>query len=442
MVNSSVAVIGLGVTGLSCVNFLQHRGYQVTVFDTRDCPPGLEQLNANVETVIGALNGESLAKFPLLVVSPGIALATPALRFAAQSGAEIIGDIELFARELQSAAFQHAKLVTITGSNGKTTVTTLLGEMAKEGNVRVAIGGNIGVPALQLLSPNIDLYILELSSFQLETTQSLNADIATILNVSEDHLDRYDSFQHYAQTKQIIYSQSKCALYNRDDHLTFPTIQNKTSFGFSEEDFGLISDEHKNIFLADHGKAIFAVNDLKLSGKHNWMNALAAYALGKAVDIPHLAMLSVLSQYSGLTHRCEFVAEINGVKWINDSKATNIGATQAALTGLSASIRGKVHIILGGDGKGADFKDLSSLLDETEGLITCFGQDAQKIIAVNERAQSVDDLSEAVRLIASNSESGDLVILSPACASIDMYKNYMERGEHFKTLVHGLDCHK
>lgn len=442
MADLSVAVIGLGVTGLSCVNFLQQQGYQVTVFDTRDCPPGIDQLNDDATMVIGPLNGDKLAAFPVLIVSPGIALSTPALQIAAKAGVEIIGDIELFARELQKSAYQDAKLVTITGSNGKTTVTSLLGEMAKEANIEVAVGGNIGVPALQLLSPNVDLYILELSSFQLETTKSLNADIATILNISEDHLDRYESFQHYAQTKQIIYAQSQCVLFNRDDPLTFPEIQNSISFGFDEQHYGLITDQQNNVFLSDHGKAFFAISDLKLTGKHNWMNALAAYALGKSVAIPSQAMLSVLTKYAGLTHRCEFVGEINGVRWLNDSKATNIGATQAALTGLSSTISGKVHVILGGDGKGADFNELSPLLNDIKGVIACFGKDAEKILKVNEYAQSVADLPEAVQLIANNSEKGDLVILSPACASIDMYKNFMERGEHFKTLVHGLDCHQ
>lgn len=440
MADKKVAVLGLGVTGLSCVNFLRHEGYRVSVFDTRENPPGADKLNAQSELIKGPLNGELLTDFSLIIASPGIALATPALHYAAQAGCEIIGDIELFARTLKTERYCHAKLVTITGSNGKSTVTSLLGEMALEAGVKVAVGGNIGVPALDLLSPEIDLYILELSSFQLETTHSLNADIATILNVSEDHLDRYDSYHHYAQTKQLIYQQSKKALFNRDDLLTYPNReqQPKVSFGFDNGLYGLMKDADNKVFLAKEGKPLLAVELLKLSGKHNWMNALAAYALGEAVDLNSDAMLRTLQKYSGLAHRCEFVADINGVRWINDSKATNVGATQAALDGLSETISGDLHVILGGEGKGADFRELISVLDDVKGKIVCFGKDGQKIARCNERAQLVENLDAAVKLIATSSKAGDLVILSPACASLDMYPNFMARGEHFKALVKSL----
>jgi len=440
MAEKKVAVLGLGITGLSCVNFLRREGYQVSVFDTRENPPGADKLSAQVELIKGPLSGELLADFALIIASPGIALATPALQFAAQAGCEIIGDIELFARKLKTERYRHAKLVTITGSNGKSTVTSLLGEMALEAGVNVAVGGNIGIPALDLLSPEIDLYILELSSFQLETTHSLNANIATILNVSEDHLDRYDSYHHYAQTKQLIYQQSKKALFNRDDLLTYPNLekQPKVSFGFDNGLYGLMKDADNKVFLAKEGKPLLAAELLKLSGKHNWMNALAAYALGETVDLNRDAMLRTLQKYSGLAHRCEFVADINGVRWINDSKATNVGATQAALDGLSETISGDLHVILGGEGKGADFRELISVLDDVKGNIVCFGKDGQKIASCNERAQLVNNLDAAVKLIAASSKTGDLVILSPACASLDMYPNFMARGDHFKSLVKSL----
>lgn len=440
MSEKQVAVIGLGITGLSCVNFLLEEGYKVSVFDTRECPPGAEKLSAEVALFAGPLSGELLANFKLIIASPGIALATPALQFASQSGAQIIGDIELFARQLKTSQYQHAKLVTITGSNGKSTVTSLLGEMACAANVNVAVGGNIGVPALALLSPDIELYILELSSFQLETTQSLNADIATILNVSEDHLDRYDSYQDYAQTKQRIYGQSKKALYNRDDLLTYPQRekQPQVSFGFDDSLYGLVIDADKDVFLAKNAKPLLAVESLKLSGKHNWMNALAALALGEAVNLDKKAMLATLQSYTGLPHRCEFVADIAGVRWVNDSKATNVGATQAALLGLSAIITGNVHVILGGEGKGADFRELEAVLNEVKGLIVCFGKDAALIADVNKRAKRVNNLEEAVQLIDKASAVGDLVILTPACSSLDMYPNFAARGNHFKTLVASL----
>ena len=440
MFDKQVAVVGLGISGLSCVNFLIEEGYQVSVFDTRDNPPGSEKLNAAAKLVKGPLVGELLADFALIVASPGIALSTPALRFAAAAGSEIIGDIELFARQLKTPAYSHAKLVTITGSNGKSTVTSLLGEMAREAKIAVAVGGNIGVPALQLLSPEVELYILELSSFQLETTRSLDAHIATILNVSEDHLDRYDSYQHYAQTKQRIYQQSRQALFNRDDPLTRPenNRQAQLSFGFDNQGYGLISDAQGNIYLAKNAQPLLAVTSLKLSGKHTWLNALAAFALGEAVNIDKNAMLRTLQTYTGLAHRCEFVADVNGVRWINDSKATNVGATQAALAGLSDTIAGAVHVILGGEGKGADFSELAAVLHELKGEIVCFGKDGQEIARHHQRAKVVKNLDAAVKWIAERAKPGDLAILTPACASLDMYPNFMARGEHFKQLVASL----
>ncbi|MGB5445837.1 MAG: UDP-N-acetylmuramoyl-L-alanine--D-glutamate ligase [Psychromonas sp.] len=444
MSSQQIAVLGLGETGLSCVNFLLKQGQQVSVFDTRQSPPGEDKLNSCVNLIKGPLNGESLAQFDLLIASPGIALATPALQFAAAQGCEIIGDIELFARELKKPAYAHAKLVTITGSNGKSTVTSLLGEMAVAADVKVGVGGNIGVPALDLLAPEVDLYVLELSSFQLETTFSLQADIATILNVSEDHMDRYQSYQHYTAAKHRIYEQSKMALFNRDDKLTYPKNNaiKSVSFGFDQCYYGLISDANGEVFLATEGTPILPVRALKLSGKHNWMNALAAFALGKAVGLGEAAMLTTLQQYSGLLHRCEFVAEINNVRWINDSKATNVGATQAALAGLSETIKGDVHVILGGAGKGADFSELSAVLNEIQGAIICFGADGDKIAKQNPRSQLVKDLDQAVATIFQVAKPGDLVILSPACASLDMYKNFMARGDHFKSLVKTLAAGK
>ncbi|ABM02982.1 UDP-N-acetylmuramoylalanine--D-glutamate ligase [Psychromonas ingrahamii 37] len=444
MSNQQIAVLGLGETGLSCVNFLLKQGEQVTVFDTRQSPPGEDKLDSSVKLIKGELSFELLAKFNLIIASPGIALATPALQFALANGCEIIGDIELFARELSKPAYAHAKLVTISGSNGKSTVTSLLGEMAVAAKIKVAVGGNIGIPALDLLSPEIDLYILELSSFQLETTFSLNADIATLLNISEDHMDRYDSYAQYTAAKHRLYQQCKMALYNRDDKLTYPKNHslNKTSFGFDKLAYGLVTDADKQIFLAKNGSPILAAKQLKLSGKHNWMNTLAAFALGEAVGLSEIGMFTALQAYSGLPHRCEFVAEINNVRWINDSKATNIGAAQAALLGLSETIPGNVHVILGGDGKGADFSELALVLKEIQGMIVCFGVDGKKIAAQHKRALLVENLEQAVENIFTTAQAGDLVILSPACASLDMYKNFMQRGDHFKRLVKALPARK
>lgn len=437
MQSKRIAVIGLGITGLSCVTFFAKKGINVTVFDTRAVPPGQDQLDANTELVIGPLSAERLKQFDTLVVSPGIAVKTPAIDAAFQSGVELIGDIELFARELLTPAYQHAKLVTITGSNGKSTVTSLLGEMATEAKINVAVGGNIGIPALDLLTLDKTLYILELSSFQLETTESLNADIATILNVSEDHLDRYPSYQAYTAAKHKIYAQSKMALFNRDDQLTFTEKLPQVSFGFDQQQYGLIQQEGEYYLSVDQ-QPFLSCSVLKLSGKHNWMNALAAIALGTEVGVPMSSMLTTLAFYTGLRHRCEFVKEVNHVRWVNDSKATNVGATQAALFGLSETIQGKVHVILGGDGKGADFSELIPVLAEVKGEIICFGRDAKLIAQHDRRAIIVDNLDQAVSHIYQHASTGDLAILSPACASLDMYKNFMARGDHFVELVNSL----
>jgi len=435
MKKKQVAVIGLGLTGLSVVNHMLAEGYQVSVFDTRGHPPGENKLPADVALFTGAIEARKLMPFPLIIASPGIAVSTPELQMVIKAGGEIIGDIELFARKLKTPAFAHAKCVAITGTNGKSTVTTMLGAMAEAAKIKVAVGGNIGVPALDILLPDINLYILELSSFQLETTTSLNADIATILNISEDHLDRYDSYQHYVNSKHLIYNQCKKALYNLDDLQTLPKNKsNKISFGYSNATYSLIcvNDE---MFLARKGAALLSVNKIKLSGKHNWINAVAALALGDAVAIDETAMLFALENYKGLSHRCEFIAEINGVRWINDSKSTNVGSTRAALVGLSDTIKGKVHVILGGQGKNAEFQKLKGALDEVRGEILCIGEDANKIVAVAENAKIMANLSLATQEIYATATEGDLVILSPACASFDMFENFMARGEQFKSLV-------
>lgn len=437
MIAKRIAIIGLGATGLSCVNFFRKKDIVVTVFDTRAVPPGKDQLDATTKLINGPLSAQLLCQFDCLVVSPGIAIATPAIDAAIKSGVEVIGDIELFARELKTAPYQHAKLVTITGSNGKSTVTSLLGEMAVDANVNVGVGGNIGVPALDLLSADVTLYILELSSFQLETTESLNADISTILNVSEDHLDRYPSYQAYIDAKHKIYQQSQSVLINRDDPLTFTEKQPQLSFGFDQQHYGLMIQKNEH-YLSLEQQPLLACSALKLSGKHNWMNALAALALGQQVDLPMTSMLATLQTYTGLKHRCEFVKEVQGVRWINDSKATNIGATQAALLGLSDTIQGKVHVILGGDGKGADFSELKSVLQEIKGQIVCFGRDAALIAEQDARTIIVENLDQAISHINQQAEAGDLAILTPACASLDMYKNFMARGDHFIDLVNAL----
>ena len=429
---SKVVILGLGKTGLSCVHYFLRQGITPMVLDTRANPPGRQELPASVELQCGALDADLLCQAELIIASPGIALATPALQAAAAAGVEIIGDIELFVREAK------APIVAITGSNGKSTVTTLVGEMAAEAGIRVGVGGNIGTPALDLLLTPCDLYVLELSSFQLETTHSLQAAAATILNLSEDHLDRYDGMAGYLAAKLKIYQGARHILVNRDDAATLP-VQGTVwqSFGLDGASYGRVQHQGA-LWLAVQGEPQLPVAELHIVGAHNQMNALAAMALCDAVQVPRGAQLAVLRRFTGLPHRCQFVREYQGVRWINDSKATNVGSTLAAVAGLAESVQGKLILIAGGQGKGQDFAPLQALLGHGIDVMLCFGQDAELLCALGPQTERVADLAAAVARADELTQAGDWVLLAPACASLDMFKNFEERGHCFATLVEAL----
>ncbi|MFI3246953.1 MAG: UDP-N-acetylmuramoyl-L-alanine--D-glutamate ligase [Ferrimonas sp.] len=426
-------ILGLGVTGLSCVRFLRAQGQAVAVWDTRPHPPGAEILAhefTEVPLLTGALDGVQLSQAETLVVSPGIALATPAIAMAMQAGVEVIGDIELFARHVD------APVVAITGSNGKSTVTTMVGQMAAAAGWSVGVGGNIGVPALDLLGQGHDLYVLELSSFQLETTHSLNAAVATVLNVSADHLDRYPDFEAYRQAKLKLYQQAQQTLENLDDPLTYG--QASATLGFTvgcpnTSEYGIADGA-----LCRGTEPIIALAQLPLVGRHNYANALAAVALAEAVQIPRGACVQALQHFNSLPHRCQWVATKAGVRYVNDSKATNVGATMAALAGL-ADEAANLWLIAGGDAKGADLSELTPLLAELAGVIT-LGQDGPAIADLVPNSHAVNTLEQAVQWAASQAKSGDLVLLSPACASLDMFRSFEHRGVDFMSAVEALPC--
>ncbi len=427
-----VVIIGLGKTGLSCVTYFRQRGITPVVMDTRENPPGKESLPAECRLLTGPLDADTLCSASLIVASPGVALATPALQVAKAAGVEIVGDIELFAREAK------APIVAITGSNGKSTVTALVGLMAAEAGFKVGVGGNIGTPALDLLLQPADLYVLELSSFQLETTSSLKPAAAVILNLSEDHLDRYDGMAGYLAAKQRIFSNAKRIVVNRDDAATYPSQQSYwQSFGLNAEAYGRIQRDNQ-LWLSVAGKPVLPVSELNIVGAHNQMNALAAMALADAVAIPQPAQLNVLRSFSGLEHRCQFVREVNGVRWINDSKATNVGSTLAAVAGVGESVKGRLWLLAGGQGKGQDFSPLQPLLANQIYRMVCFGQDADTLLKLADNTQRVTDLDEAVRCIAAEAQPGDWVLLAPACASLDQFRNFEQRGQHFADLVNAL----
>ena len=421
----------LVLIGLSCVDFFMARGVTPRVMDTRVAPPGLDKLPESVECHVGGLNDTWLLAADLIVASPGIALAHPSLSAAADAGVEIVGDIELFCREAQ------APIIAITGSNGKSTVTTLVGEMAKAAGVNVGVGGNIGLPALMLLDTDRELYVLELSSFQLETTSSLQAVAATILNVTEDHMDRYPlGLQQYRAAKLRIYENAKTCVVNADDALTMPVRgadERCISFGVDVGDYHL-NRQQGETWLRVKGEKVLNVKEMPLTGQHNYSNALAALALADAAGLPRASSLKALTTFTGLAHRFQLVLDHNGVRWINDSKATNVGSTEAALNGLQ--LDGTLYLLLGGDGKSADFTPLKRYLGGDRIRLYCFGRDGAELAELRpEVAVQTETMEQAMRQIAPLVKAGDMVLLSPACASLDQFKNFEQRGEMFARLA-------
>lgn len=426
-----VVIIGLGLTGLSCVDFFLAQGVTPRVMDTRVSPPGLDKLPGQVERHLGGINGDWLLAADLIVASPGVALAHPILSEAVEASIEIVGDIELFCREAQ------VPIVAITGSNGKSTVTTLVGEMAKAAGWQVGVGGNIGLPALSLLQSPAQLYVLELSSFQLETTHSLKAAAATILNVSEDHMDRYPlGMQQYRAAKLRVYENAQVCIVNADDALTMPVRGADTrcvSFGVDFGDYHL-NKQQGSIWLRVKGEKVLNTAEMKMVGQHNYTNALAALALADAVGLPRASSLAALTHFNGLAHRFQLVHEHQGVRWINDSKATNVGSTEAALNGLQ--VKGTLWLLMGGDGKSADFTPLIPWLQGDNVRLYCFGRDGDALAALRpEIAVRTETMRQAMEQIAPQVKAGDMVLLSPACASLDQFRNFEQRGEQFAQLA-------
>ncbi len=434
--DKKVVVVGLGKTGLSCVRFLYQQGKQIIVMDTRDEPPGLDQLKEsfpNIQVVLGGLDSSILCSADEIVLSPGLSLNTPQIRSALESHVLVRGDIDLFA-EVASAP-----IVGITGSNGKSTVTTLVGEMAKKAGLNVGVGGNLGTPALELLDDQKDLYVLELSSFQLETTRQLNAKSVVLLNLSEDHMDRYENKIAYLQAKQRIFKGAKNIIVNDDDMLSSPlvnTSMNLIHFGIGTQDLGKFSILHKNgeRYLAKGFEPLISTAELHVRGEHNYSNVLAALALGDSIGLPMSAMLEAIKEFKGLAHRCQFVRSVANVDYVNDSKGTNPGSVVTAINSLGAEILGKVILIAGGDSKGADLSSLNEPVSRFVKALVLIGVDAnkfEKLLDSSVPTYKEESMSAAVNKAQSLAETGDLVLLSPACASFDMFKNYEHRGDEF-----------
>jgi UDP-N-acetylmuramoylalanine--D-glutamate ligase len=436
---SYAVIVGLGRTGLSCARYLRARGWRLAVTDTRQKPPelaGLAALDATIPLSVNGLDIRLLDGADCVVASPGVSLGEPFFVEARRRGIEIVGDVELFARAVD------APVVAITGTNGKSTVTTLIGRMAARAGLRVRVGGNLGEPALDLLGSPTQLYALELSSFQLDATTSLDLKAATVLNVSPDHLDRYASVEAYADSKARIFARCETAVINLDDPLVvaMPRPGQKTvSFSLSASigaDYAVATRDGQ-WWLMRRDEALLPVAAMKIKGLHNAANALAALALGDALGLGMPAMLEELSTFSGLPHRSQWVADIHGVTYINDSKGTNVGATIAAVSGMP----GPLVMIAGGDGKNQDFTVLADAFRGKVRHTLLIGRDAAAIAAVLEGVCTLEmcaSLEAAVRAAAKAAQPGDTVLLSPACASLDMFRDYTHRGAVFTQAVQEL----
>ncbi|MDH5692409.1 MAG: UDP-N-acetylmuramoyl-L-alanine--D-glutamate ligase, partial [Gammaproteobacteria bacterium] len=404
--------------------------------DSRINPPGLAQLESTypeVDFVGGAFTEATFAESKQLVVSPGISVRQGCFLEAKKHGVEIVGDIELFARAVKKP------VIAITGSNGKSTVTELIGLMFRKAHVNTGVGGNLGPPALDLLTSDFDAYVLELSSFQLETTSSLKPSVAILLNISEDHMDRYESLEDYANVKATIFNDAESQVFCRDDPATRAGLRKnkrQVSFGLStpkEGEYGLV-DKAGVQWLACGNELLIQKNDLSLAGNHNVLNVLASMACADCFGLPRQSTLEAIREFKGLSHRCEIVLEQNGILWINDSKGTNVGATLAAIKGIEQPI----ILIAGGDGKGADFSPLKEAVKNKVKQIVLIGKDAKKISdAVGEvvPVSFATDMQAAVLVANELAVKGDCVLLSPACASLDMFTDYKHRGNEFSAEV-------
>lgn len=434
---SKVIVVGLGITGVSVARYLAGLGFEFIVADSREQPQGIAELRnelGDITVYTGNFDENLFKSVNYLIVSPGISLTEKAIAEASQNGVQILGDIDLF------ACSTDAPIIAITGSNGKSTVTTLLGEMAQATGQQVGVGGNLGIPALDLLSQAAELYVLELSSFQLERTKHLNAAAATVLNVSADHLDRHLDFADYAAQKQRAYLGNGVMVINIDDPIvaTMADKARKTiTFSILQKADFTIAKIQGTEYLMHRDKPLLALSELPLEGRHNAANALAALALGSAVGLDEIVMCNAIRAFKGLTHRMQRVAAVRGVTWVNDSKATNIGACVAALQGYQQ----KVILIAGGDAKGADMNDLTPAIMEKTKAVVLMGKDAGLIAqALNGcvLVHKAANMQQAVSIADSLATAGDTVLLSPACASLDQYKNYQDRGDQFTQAVFAL----
>lgn len=445
MTKKYTLVAGLGKTGQSVARYLTRKNEAFILFDTRQHINDLDAIRAQFPQAtihLHALPEELYPQIKEIIASPGISPREPFLQKAQQQAIPVIGDIECLAREVS------APMVGITGTNGKSTVTALLGEMAKAAGIKVAVGGNIGTPVLDLLGDGnpYELWVLELSSFQLDLTEHLALKAAALLNISQDHLDRYTSYAEYVHSKKSIFRCTQYQVCNRQDNTTYPNPEDAKAvitFGLDVPQAGHwgIVQQNGSSFLAKGSHCLLSIESLKLKGKQNWQNALAACILADKAGIDEKSMACALESFPGLPHRCQWVRTLNEVVWINDSKGTNVGATQSAVCGLGEAMQGKIILIAGGIGKGADFNALRACVQENVRAVVAMGEDAAKIAAALSEIVSItlaQSMEDAVAKANALAKPGDTVLLSPACASFDMFRDFNHRGEVFQQQVNKL----
>jgi UDP-N-acetylmuramoylalanine--D-glutamate ligase len=439
-------VVGLGKTGQSIARYLRRRNLPFIIYDTRTKPEGTEEFYSEfpgVDIFLGEFPFSLYPQLRGLICSPGVPLDSLFIKKAEANGIPIIGDIECLVKETS------APIIAITGTNGKSTVTTLVGEMIKASGKNVAVAGNIGLPVLDMLDIGVayDYWVLELSSFQLDLTHSLAPLASTVLNITPDHLDRHCTMEAYTQAKYRVYQKAQTILFNRQDPLTLPPqVDQQTiiSFGIDTPkhgQWGLVKNEDQT-FLAFGEQIIMSVNDMRIKGQHNWLNALAACALAHTANVSFVTMAEVLQRFGGLPHRSQWVRKLNDVDWVNDSKGTNVGATRSSIAGIGATGKCKIVLIAGGQGKGANFSDLREPVSKFVRSLVLIGEDAKKI--ENDLDQVVPvlhapSLAIAVQMAKNEAKAGDVVLLSPACSSFDMFRDFNHRGDEFIAAVNALE---
>jgi len=450
----NILIVGCGVSGISCANFLSRNDIKFSIIDSRTNIKNISNINQRYTIKFGDFQENDFSTADIIIVSPGVSIKHPFIQKAIAEGKEVFGDVDLFCRLVD------APIIAITGSNGKSTVTTLVGDILNASNINAKVGGNIGVPCLDLLSldllsldllgqdhfdsdhsyeAKVDCYVLELSSFQLETTSHLKAYASVILNLSEDHMDRYDSFLDYCNAKQRILNDSKYTIINLDDKLASKLSHAEDSITFSlstKADFTLGLKSGKE-WIFHNEKPFLDISKLRIVGQHNKSNILAAISLCSVFDIALDKTAQAINTFSGLEHRSQLISNYKNVQWINDSKATNVGATRAALNGFSNR---PLYLILGGQSKGQDFNELLPVLTNNIKQIFIYGEDSDLIAnSIKEKTkisiQCLPTLKESINEISKLVIDDDVVLFSPACASFDQFDNYMHRGQSFVQYV-------